>query len=250
MEPSSIARVDPSCDRGGMGAPDVPESSSISPSSAASSSSSMSSSSSRIGAARVAWYATGRFYVSSGGMLQDAGYFLHLGGIRGGLFRELPGAAQAQAQAQAQNEATALFTFHAEPWCASSVDNGDLSLSLAPPGDFTLYYNEAAGADFGDPRTFARGVPIATFRRAEQVVTTTLSSGRTKLFGMNVFTADLVASRPFERGGVIYDLGVMLPGGVTQWGLAGEDPLPSPPPGVSAVVPFVGSAVAAARPGG
>ncbi len=198
--------------------------------------------SSRIGAARVAWYATGRFYVSGDGTLQDAGYFLHLGGIRGALFRERPGVAK--------GEATALFTFHAEPWRAASVNNGDLSLSLAPPGDFTLYYNDAAGADFDDPRSFARGLPIARFRRAEQVVTTTVSSGRTKLFGMNVFTADLVESRPFERDGVTCDLGVMLPGGVTQWGLAGEDPLPSPPPGVTAVVPFVGSAVAAARPGG
>lgn len=191
-----------------------------------------------MGAARVAWYATGRFYVSSDGTLQDAGYFLHLGGIRGDLFRESPG--------MAKSEVTALFTFHAEPWSASSVDNGDLSLSLAPPGNFTLYYNEAAGADFADPGSFARGVPIAIFQRAEQVVTTTLSSGRTKLFGMNVFTADLVESRPFEHDGATYDLGTMLPGGVTQWGLAGEDPLPSPPPGVSAVVPFVGSAVAAA----
>jgi hypothetical protein len=130
------------------------------------------------------------------------------------------------------------------------VDNGNLSLSLAPPGDFTLYYNVAAGADFDDPSSFARGVPIATFRRAEQVVTTTLSSGRTKLFGTNVFTAELVESRPFDRDGVTYDLGVLLPGGVTQWGLAGEESVPSPPPGVSAVVPFVGSAVAAARPGG
>lgn len=198
----------------------------------------LSGSSSRIGAARVAWYATGRFYVGADGTLQDAGYFLHLGGLRGGMFRELPGGVK--------SEVTALFTFHAEPWRASSVDNGDLSLSLAPPGDFTLYYNEAAGADFDDPSSFARGVPIATFRRAEQVVTTTLSSGRTKLFGMNVFTAHLVESRPFEREGVTYDLGAMLPGGVTQWGLAGEDPLPSPPPGMSAAVPFVGSAVAAA----
>jgi hypothetical protein len=67
---------------------------------------------------------------------------------------------------------------------------------------------------------------------------------------MNVFTADLVASRPFEHAGALHDLGAMLPFGITQWGLAGEDPLPSPPPGVSAVVPFVGSAVAAARPEG
>jgi hypothetical protein len=201
-------------------------------------------SSSRIGVARVAWYATGRFYVSSDGTLQDAGYFLLLGEIRGGLFRELP-----DGETGAKNEKTALFTFYAEPWRAAAVNNGDLSLSLAPPGDFMIYYTETAGADFADPRSFARGVKIATFRRAEQVVTTTLSSGRAKLFGMNVFTADLVESRSFEHSGVSYDLGTMLPGGVTQWGLAGEDPLPAPPRGVSAVVPFVGSAVAAARRG-
>jgi hypothetical protein len=196
----------------------------------------------RISAARVAWYATGRFYVSGGGMLQDVGYFVRLGDIRGELFRVGAGGRQ--------HEATALFTFHAEPWQATSVDNGDLSLSLAPPGDFTLYYHHAAGADFADPGSFARGIPIATFRRDGQVTTTTVSSGRTKLFGMNVFTADLVASRPFEHAGAIYDLGAMLAGGVTQWGLAGEDPIPSPPPGISAVVPFVGSAVAVALPPG
>jgi hypothetical protein len=182
---------------------------------------------------------TGRFYVASDGTLQDAGYFLRLGDTCGDLFREAPGAKR--------GEATALFTFYAEPWRAATVANGDLSLSLAPPGDFTLYYNQDAGADFADPKSFARGVPIATFRRAEQVVTTTVSSGATKLFGMNVFTADLVASRPFRINGVTYDVGAWLPHGITQWGLAGEDPLPSPPPGMSAVVPFVGSAVAAGR---
>ncbi|HWO22736.1 MAG TPA: hypothetical protein VNO30_28445 [Kofleriaceae bacterium] len=199
----------------------------------------------------MAWYATGRFYVSDDGTLQDAGYFLHLGEIRGALFCELPGGEQSATGAQgatgAMSEKTALFTFYAEPWRATSVNNGDLSLSLAPPGDFMIYFNEAGGADFADPRSFARGVRIATFRRAEQVVTTTVSSGQTKLFGINVFTADLVESRPFEYGGVSYDLGAMLPGGVSQWGVAGEDPLPAPPPGVSAVVPFVGSAVAALR---
>jgi hypothetical protein len=192
-----------------------------------------STSSPRIGTARVAWYATGRFYAATDGTLQDAGYFLHLGAIRGDLFRPGP-----------QSEATAFFTFYAEPWKAPSVSNGDLSLSLAPPGSFTLYYT-SAGGDFADPRSFARGTPIATFRRAAQVVTTTLSSLQTKLFGMNVFTADLVESRPFEHHGIAYDLGAMLPS-ITQWGLAGEDPLPAPPPGISAVVPFVGSAVAAA----
>ena len=190
-----------------------------------------------IGAARVAWYATGRFYVRTDQTVQDAGYFLHLAGIPD-LFREAAGATR--------SEATARFTFHAEPWSAPSVTNGDLALSLAPPGDFTLHFNEAGGADFADPGSFARGTPIARFRRAEQVVTTTLSSGATKLFGMNVFTADLIESRPFDHAGVRYDLAALLPGGVTQWGLAGEDPLPSPPTGVSAVVPFVGSAVAVA----
>jgi hypothetical protein len=66
---------------------------------------------------------------------------------------------------------------------------------------------------------------------------------------MNVFTADLVESRPFTHAGTTYGLGPMLPGGITQWGVAGEDPLPSPPPDVSAVIPFIGSALAAAHQG-
>jgi hypothetical protein len=43
-------------------------------------------------------------------------------------------------------------------------------------------------------------------------------AGLTKLFGMNVFTADLVASCPFERDEVTYDFGALLPYGITQWG--------------------------------
>lgn len=40
------------------------------------------------------------------------------------------------------------------------------------------------------------------------------------LLGMNVFSARLVSSRPFELGGRTYDLRRLMPHGVTQWGTA------------------------------
>ena len=191
----------------------------------------------RLGAARIFWYATGRFYVGADGTLQDAGYFVRLGELGTGWL--------GAAGAAARPEGAAQLTFLAAPWRSTAVDNGDLSLSLAPPGDFTVFYHPAGGADFADPTSFARGQAIATFRRDGQVVTTTIASGRTRLVGINVFTAELIASEPFTHAGVRHDLGALVPDGVTQWGVAGEDPLPDPPAGIVAVVPFVGSAVAA-----
>jgi hypothetical protein len=58
----------------------------------------------------------------------------------------------------------------------------------------------------------------------------------------NVFTARLVSSTPFEFGGRQYDLADIIGRGITQWGTAATEPM-KPPPGYSAVVPFVGSAV-------
>ena len=55
----------------------------------------------------VAWYVTGRFYKAADGSLLDAGYFLHLQGVEGGLFSGTPG------------EGTAHLTFLADPFTAA-----------------------------------------------------------------------------------------------------------------------------------
>ena len=68
-------------------------------------------------------------------------------------------------------------------------------------------------------------------------------SANTPLLALNVFSAQLVSSRPFELGGRRYDLRRLMPNGITQWGTAATTAV-APPPGYTSVLPFVGSAIA------
>lgn len=184
--------------------------------------------------ARVAWYVTGRFYEDEHGLLQDLGYFLYLQGVQGDLF-----------DSATIGEPTALLTFRSEPFKAKSVANGDISIGLDAVGSFSIYRNPG-GASFGDPGSFSRGERVAVFRRASVVMGETLSSpilGGLAL-SMNVFSADLVESVPFEIQGVRYDFRELLPNGLTQWGTASANPLAVFPP-YQRIVAFTGSAIAA-----
>ena len=67
------------------------------------------------------------------------------------------------------------------------------------------------------------------------------------VFSLNVFSARLVSSRPFELGGRRYDLRRLLPNGITQWGTAATTAV-AQLPGYRSVIPFVGSAVAIGGP--
>jgi len=187
--------------------------------------------------ARVAWYVTGRFYEDEKGLLQDLGYFLYLHGIQGDLFQGAIG------------EATALLTFRSEPFKAKSLTNGDISIGLDAVGTFSVY-RSPGGASFDDPDSFSRGERVAVFRRASVVMGETLSSptlGGLAL-SMNVFSADLVESAPFEIQGVRYDFRELLPHGLTQWGTASANPLAVFPP-YQRIVAFTGSAIAAGAAG-
>lgn len=178
---------------------------------------------------RVAWYVTGRFYATADGALLDAGYFVHLEGIRASLFR-----------GDTVGEATALLTFCADPFKASTVQNGDVSLGLDTVGGFDIYLNREAGGSFDDPASFARGERIARFRRTSLVMGVTLSG---PALASNVFSAVLVESTPFELGGERHDVRDLLPAGVTQWGIASANPLPVFEP-YTRIIAFAGSAVA------
>ncbi|MCE9667241.1 hypothetical protein LY474_05375 [Myxococcus stipitatus] len=187
--------------------------------------------------ASVAWYVTGRFYLSSeDATLQDLGYFLHLEGLPGSLFEDPSGKV---------GEATARLTFRSTPFKPITVTNGGLTLGRDPVGDFTVYLKQPghAHADFARPETFSDGLPIATFRRASVVVGGAFSAG-SRALSLNVFTARLVWSAEFELEGRLYDLKALLPDGITQWGEAGPEPIADPPKGFSVVQPFLGSAVA------
>lgn len=189
----------------------------------------------------VAWYVTGRFYASEdGSTLLDAGYFLHLQGVEGGLFCGTPG------------EGTAHLTFLAEPFTATNVQNGDLTLGMDAIGDFAVYLNPLPAAGFHDPASFGAGVEVARFRRVAVVTGATVGTGSANqpLFSLNVFSARLVSSQPFELGGRTYDFRRLVPNGITQWGTAATTGVSDggAPGYKSTVLPFVGSAVAIGGP--
>ncbi|HUR80809.1 MAG TPA: hypothetical protein VM733_08585 [Thermoanaerobaculia bacterium] len=177
----------------------------------------------------VAWYATGRFYVSSKDQsLFDAGFFIHLAGIDGSLFAN-----------DTVNEANAFFTFAAEPFTAKPYTNGALALGLDTVGGFSVYLQNDPCGTFEDPSSFAKGRCIATFERVSVVVGATVGTAVLS----NAFSARLASSTPFEFCGVTYDLAELLPHGITQWGTASPQAIAPPPAGYSTVLPFIGSAI-------
>ena len=193
----------------------------------------------RIPTARVAWYVTGRFYEDAKGLLQDLGYFIYLRGVQGDLF-----------DGGSIGESTAILTFRSEPFQAQSLTNGNISIGLDAVGSFSIYRNPG-GASFNDPDSFSRGEVVAVFRRSGVVMGETLSSpilGGLAL-SMNVFSADLIESAPFEIQGVRYDFRDLLPDGFTQFGTASANGLAVFPP-YKRVVAFTGSAIAAGASSG
>jgi len=197
--------------------------------------------------AELAWYATGRFYQAEDDALADYGYFLHLPFLDVPLFDG------------ERCETHAHFTFAAQPFKATDIQNGTLTLGLDPVGEFSLYLQRKPASTFVDPSSFARGECIATFRRTSLVVGTTVglsigttvgsSTGTTTvpLMGTNVFSARLIASTAFEFGGGRHDLALHLGHGITQFGTASSTPVVPPPRGYRLVLPFTGSAVALGR---
>ncbi len=177
--------------------------------------------------AGVVWYAIGRFYEALDGTVQDAGYFAYLGGVEGPLFNGPPG------------EASAHFTFRAEPFTPQHLSNGDLTVSLDPTGRFTLYFNPAPCGDFSAPESFSRGQPIATLQRLTTVVGTAVGP-----LSSNLFSAVLRASEDFTFRGRTWNLARVLPQGITQLGTGSTAALQPPPAGYRSVTAFVGSAMA------
>jgi hypothetical protein len=183
---------------------------------------------------RVAWYVTGRFYEDSQGALQDLGYFLHLEGATGKLF---DGPA---------SEANSLLTFRSEPFKAQEITNGTIAIGLDATGDFSVYIrSQGGGASFQNPDSFSEGTRVAVFRRRSLVMGETVSSPVLGGFAiaMNVFSADLIESVPFELEGCRYDFRELLPRGITQWGTMSASPLAVFPP-YTRITAFTGSATA------
>jgi hypothetical protein len=143
-------------------------------------------------------------------------------------------------------EATARLTFRSAPFEAQSITNGNITIGLDMRGEFSVYFNPDGGGDFGDPDSFSRGTCVGVFRRTSVVMGQTLASLLPGGFAIatNVFSAELVDSAPFVIDGEPYDLGDLLPDGITQWGTMNADPLATFPP-FTRIAAFTGSAVAA-----
>lgn len=183
----------------------------------------------------IAWYVTGRFYPGPNDTAFDCGYFLHLAGIAPLFAGEI-------------DVPNAHFTFAAEPFKPGGIRNGALSLALDPAGEFSIYLQREPRGRFDDPASFAAGERIATFRRVGMVVGVELATGQLgasqRLLSNNVFSAALVWSTEFDWAGRSFDLGRLLPHGVTQWGTAAAAAPTTDAPAEDAPVPFVGSALA------
>ncbi len=178
---------------------------------------------------RLAWYALGRFWSTgpNGDQVFDAGYFAHL---------DLAGA-EIFVPNQPLGPGSAHFTFSSKPLTVTPLQSGPLTIAVDTVGSSCLYYQRDPKGDFADSDSFAKGVRIARFRRPFLVVGAKLDT-----IGLSTFTAELVESTPFEHGGRTYDLGALLPNGITQWSVATESTSETD-------ATFLGSAVAVGRPG-
>lgn len=176
---------------------------------------------------RLSWYALGRFWSAdaTGERVFDAGYFAYL--ELGGADVFVPG--------RPLGPGSAYFTFCAEPLAITPLQSGPLTVAIDTVGTFAVYHQPDPRGDFADPRSFARGRCIARFRRPFMAVGAKLAA-----IGLSTFSAELVESTPFEHGGRTFDLGALLPGGVTQWSVATGS-------SSETEATFLGSAVAVGR---
>jgi hypothetical protein len=176
---------------------------------------------------RLSWYALGRFYAAGakGEQALDAGYFAYLDLDGASVF--VPG--------RPLGPGSAYFTFCSEPLTVTPLQSGPLTVAVDTVGTFGVYHQRDPKGDFADAKSFALGRCIARFRRPFMVVGAKLAT-----LGLSTFTAELVESTPFEHGGRTFDLGELLPHGVTQWSVATES-------SSETEATFLGSAVAVGR---
>ncbi len=172
----------------------------------------------KISTEKVIWYVVGRFYINSESEAFDAGYFSYIDGLKGPFF-----------QGSDKNESTAFFTFYADKFTSTAIQNGNVSTSLTPPGNWSMYLNHHPDGSWGKPSSFkgSQQQKIATWSRANTSMSTTVG-----VTSLSLLTFNLKESWDFEWQGKIYNIREIIPHDVTQLGFGSAellDPLPKYP---------------------
>ncbi len=120
----------------------------------------------------------------------------------------------------AVSETTALFTFFNDTATERVINSGPIRV-VDRTGTGAIYFG-SGNADFANPDTFRKGVPIQSFTLRHQVVIDTSTGYFTTVFELTVTSA-----KAFQIDGKTYRLG--HPGGVYRLSVAGKLNQQSPP---------------------
>jgi hypothetical protein len=179
----------------------------------------------QVPSAAVACYFVGRAFLNTNGQGEVVGYFTNINGIPDALFNGDP------------SEQTAFFTFRSDVFSLTPLPtNGDLGLDLVSAGAFNVYYNPTPNGNWSKPDTFSNGQifpgqPIARFMRPETLVLQILQTDSAtpppfESITQHALTGTLLSSQSFVFNGQRYDLGALMPGGITLYETASNTGVP------------------------
>ena len=158
---------------------------------------------------KVAWYVVGRFYTNANEEAFDAGYFSFINGLNGSFFK-----------GSNVGEQSAFFTFYADKFTGTAIQNGNVAATLFPTGDWSMYLQNNPDGNWQQPDSFkgTKKQKIATWSRTTTAMSTTIGTA-----SLSVLTFQLTKSWDFEWQGQTLNLKDILPESVTQIGFGSPE---------------------------
>ena len=134
------------------------------------------------------------------------GYIAFIEGVRGPFFEGTPG------------EATAFFTVRltsAGPPPIFLSPGSNVAVTIIPPGaTFDVFFDETPDQDWANPDSFSDGEVIASFEESG-FMSTSIGEPDGSGVSYNLFSSDLISSKPFHFNGQKIDFKKLVPNGVT-----------------------------------
>lgn len=163
----------------------------------------------------LSWYVIGRFYTDANNEAFDVGYFPHITGLTGPFFK-----------GDTSNERTAFFTFYADKFTGTAIQNGNVAATLFPPGDWSMYLIDQPSGNWQNPESFKGKADqkIATWSRKASTMSTTIGTA-----SLSLLTFELKESWDFEWQGATINLKNIFPISITQMGFGSSDLLDALP---------------------